>query len=184
MRGLAYKRHKSPSSCFYIINSSTKLRSISLRSLPSHPGAGCAPSATAALPVASGRPQPHPEQSVFARDHDFQSKAFTFKNLTLLWYLNSDGAFREGSPGGGRGRPGLGTRSAPGRLMSSEARPGAARAPAGASTRRRLLGTAAEVGERAPRIARRHRSSFPSSFPETETTTAVHRPVPFYSTPA
>lgn len=34
-RDLACKTHKSPSSCFYIINSSTKLRSISLGSLPS-----------------------------------------------------------------------------------------------------------------------------------------------------
>lgn len=61
---------------------------------------------------------------------------------------------------------------------------GAAGVPVGAGARQRLLGNAADAGERAPLAVRRHRSSFPSSFPETETTTATHSPAPFYPAPA
>lgn len=48
----------------------------------------------------------------------------------------------------------------------------------------RLLGNAAGAGRQAPRTVQRHRSSFPSSFPEAETTTDTHMFVPFCSTPA
>lgn len=83
-RDLAHKTHKSPPSWFYIINSSTKLRSLSLGSLPLCPGAGCAPLATVALPVASEHTQPPLWQLAFARDLDFQSKSCSFENLTFF----------------------------------------------------------------------------------------------------
>lgn len=146
-----------------------ELRSMSLEFLPSCPGAGCVPSGTTALPVASRHTQPHPGQPAFARDLDFHSKACYVENFALLWY---HGALPEGSPG-------LGVRAAPAQLASSKALPW--RAPTGISARQRLLGNAADAGKhltpcggtgcRFLPLFQRQKQSLP------------HRPVPF-STPA